>query len=182
VPAAIIASAAGALADAAVVALATASIGCVLVRTAIEWIRIDQVREQADHWLITHTGQPPNDAVLLARIGELLTPRLRTSLASRFRRIATEAATTHGPILAPAQINRRHLRPHIPDLDLLADKLADTREPVSPRGVALANRLLTHGGGPLHSPHRARELATTLPSTLHALDAGTDPTDSLDGS
>lgn len=170
-PAAVIATAAGGLAHSALAAVAASAVGCALVRVIIESLRIDQVRERADTWIITHAGEPPADAVLLARIRELLGPRTRTSLASSFRRIAAEAGARPARAISPAQINRRQIRPHVPDLDRLADRLSDLREPVAPRGVALANRLVTNHGGPLYSRRRAGELPTVLSQTLHALDS-----------
>ncbi len=62
------------------------------------------------------------------------------------------------------------MRPHIAELQLLADGLDDAERPVTPRGVALAYRLVTAGGGPLYNPRRAGELPASLRATLAALD------------
>ena len=168
-PAAAVAYVAGASDRPTALAVVTASTACVLVRAAVEFVRIQVQREQADHWIITHAGQPPNDAILQARLDELLGARLRINLAAAFRRLADDAATPRRRDLPGAQAVRCELRPYIYDVVELAEALSDLHEPVSPRGVALANRLLTEAGGPLHNSQRARELTIALPQTLRAL-------------
>jgi hypothetical protein len=169
-PAAVALYVVGAAGRPAALAVIAASTAAVLVRVVVEVVRIETQREQADRWIITHTGQPPKDTVLQARLDELLAARLRIGLGAAFRRLADDAAlTTRRRDLLSLQPTRRQLRPHVHDVMELADKLSDLNEPVSPRGVALANRLLAEAGGPLHNFQRARELAVTLPQTLRAL-------------
>lgn len=168
-PAVAVAYIAGAADRSTAIAVVTASATCVLVRAAVEFVRIQVQREQADHWIITHAGQPPNDAVLRARLDELLGARLRINLAAAFRRLADDAAAPRGRDLPGVQAVRCELRPYIHDVVELAETLSDLHEPVSPRGVALASRLLTDAGGPLHNSQRARELTIALPQTLRAL-------------
>jgi hypothetical protein len=153
----------------AALAVVAASTAGVLARVAVEVVRIEIQRERVDRWIITHTGQPPNDTVLQARLDELLAARLRLGLGAAFRRLAEDALTTRHRDLLGLQPTRRQLRPHVHDVMELADTLSDLPKPVSPRGVALANRLLASAGGPLHNSQRARELAVTLPQTLRAL-------------
>jgi hypothetical protein len=168
-PAAVALYVVGAAGRPAALAVIAASTAAVLVRVVVEVVRIETQREQADRWIITHTGQPPKDTVLQARLDELLAARLRIGLGAAFRRLADDALTTRRRDLLGLQPTRRQLRPHAHDVMELADKLSDLHETVSPRGVALANRLLAEAGGPLHSSQRARELAVTLPQTLRAL-------------
>jgi hypothetical protein len=167
--AAVAASAAGLESVTVLAAVAASAIVCAVVRAVIERTRIELVRERADEWIVSRTGQPPADTLLLARIDELTSARLRGDLARSFRRIAADAASA-GRALTPSQHNRRALRPHIAELQLLADGLDNAERPVTPRGVALAYRLVTAGGGPLYNPGRAGELPASLRATLAALD------------
>jgi len=166
---ALVALAAGVETRTVVVAVAASAIVCALVRAGVEHARIETARDRADRWIACRIGQPPSDAVLLARIEELMSPSLRADLARSFRRIAADAATC-GRALTPAQHNRRVLREHIDQLRRMADRLADPAQPVTPRGVALVHGLVTAGGGPLYNPRRAEELPARLAAALAALD------------
>ncbi len=167
---ALVALAAGVETRTVVVAVAASAIVCALVRGVIEHARIEAARERADRWIACRIGQPPSDAVLLARIEELTSPRLRAHLARSFRRIAADAVESGGRALTPAQHNRRVLRAHVDALRRMADRLADPAQPVTPRGVALVHGLVTAGGGPLYNPKRADELPARLAAALAALD------------
>jgi hypothetical protein len=102
-------------------------------------------------------------------MAELESRRLRADLARSFRRIAADAMS-RGRALTPAQHNRRALRSHLAQLAQVAERLADPAQPVTPRGVALAHRLVTSGGGPLYNSRRAEELPARLNAVLVALD------------
>ncbi len=167
--AAVVASAARLESETVFAAVAVSALVCALARAVVERTRIELARERADSWIVSRTGQPPTDAVLLARIGELTGARLRGDLARSLRRVAADAVSS-GRALTPSQHNRRALRPHVAEVRLLAERLADTDTPVTPRGVALAYRLVTAGGGPLYNPGRADELPAGLRATLAALD------------
>jgi hypothetical protein len=166
---ALVALAAGVEARTVLVAVAASAIVCALVRAVVEHLRIEAARERADRWIGMRAGQPPPDELLLARMAELESPRLRADLARSFRRIAADAMS-RGRALTPAQHNRRALRSHVDELARVADRLADPAQPVTPRGVALAHRLVTAGGGPLYNSRRAEELPASLNSAAAALD------------
>jgi hypothetical protein len=167
--AAVAAAAARLESEAVLAAVAASALVCAIVRAVVERTRIELIRERADAWIVSRTGQPPADAVLLARIDELASARLRGDLARSLRRVASDALSS-GRALTPSQHNRRGLAPHVAALRLLADRLADAEVPATPRGVALAYRLVTAGGGPLYNPRRADELPASLRATLAALD------------
>jgi len=167
--AALAASAARLESETVLAAVAASALVCALVRAVVERTRIELAREHADAWIVSRTGQPPADAVLLARIDELTSARLRGDLARSFRRVAADAGSA-GRALTPSQHNRRALAPHVCELQRLAERLADMGAPVTPRGVALAYRLVTAGGGPLYNARRADELPAGLRATLAALD------------
>jgi hypothetical protein len=166
-----VAFAGGMLSPRALAAVAVSAIACALVRAAVEHARIETARDNADRWIGAHAGRPPSEEILRARIDELQSPRTRTELARAYRRIALEAMGAGRP-LTPAQLNRRRLRRHADDLLQLAARLDDLSSPVTPRGVALAHRLVTAGGGPLYNSRDDDALLANLNATLSALDAG----------
>jgi hypothetical protein len=67
-------------------------------------------------------------------------------------------------------VNRPAMRAHHDLLVRFADRLADLKHPVSPRGVILAQRVLGDGAGPLFNPARADELGPALAAALQRLD------------
>jgi hypothetical protein len=152
-----------------VLAVAASAVLCAVVRAGVEHVRIESARQRADDWLAMRVGHAPADEVLVARIDELLDPKLRATLTRSFRRIACDAVS-QGRIVTPAQNNRRVLREHVCELEALADRLGDRTLPVTPRGMALAYRLVTTGGSPLYRPTCADEVSSRLGAALLALD------------
>ena len=167
--AAIAASLAGLESTSVFAAVAASAAVCAFVRTGVEHERIELRREKADGWISTRCGEQPDDAMLLARIDELRSPRLRRTLARSLRRVAHDVHSFGRPT-TPAQHNRRILKPHAEQIRLLAERLDDRTRPVGPRGMAMAYRLVTMGGGPLYNSRRAQELPAHLNATLGALD------------
>ncbi len=167
--AAVAASLAGLESASVFAAVAASAAICALVRVGVEHERIELRRERADGWLSTRCGEQPGDEMLLARMDELADPRLRRTLARSFRRVARDV-NSFGRPMTPAQHNRRTLRPHAEQIRRLADRLDDRTRPASPRGMAMAYRLITMGGGPLYNSGRAQELPAHLNATLGALD------------
>jgi hypothetical protein len=167
--AAVAASLAGFESTSVFAAVAASAALCAVVRVAVEHERIELRRESADGWLSTRCGRQPDDEMLLARLDELCDPRLRRTLARSFRRVARDVHNFGRPT-TPAQYNRRALRPHAEQIRRLADRLDDRARPVHPRGMAMAYRLITMGGGPLYNSGRAQELPAHLNATLGALD------------
>jgi hypothetical protein len=167
--AAVAASLAGLESTSVFAAVAASAAVCALVRVGVEHERIELRREHADGWLSQRCGAQPDDGMLLARLDELADPRLRRTLARSFRRIAGDVHSFGRPT-TPAQYNRRTLRLHAEQIRRLADRLDDRTRPVHPRGMAMAYRLITMGGGPLYNSGRAPELPVHLNATLGALD------------
>ena len=167
--AAVAASLAGLESTSVFAAVAASAAVCALVRVGVEHERIELRREHADGWLSMRCGEQPDDGMLLARLQELADPRLRRTLARSFRRVARDVHSFGRP-MTPAQHNRRPLRPHTEQIRRLADRLDDRTRPAHPRGMAMAYRLITMGGGPLYNSRRAQELPAHLNATLGALD------------
>lgn len=173
VPAAFAAVALGVISTAALAAVAASAALCALVRAAVECVRVEALRDRADAWIIAHAVGRPSDDLVRRRMRELTHPRTRAALATSIRRIAEDSrAGGWSWMMYP---NHRGIREHRRELVDLARELGDLSRPVAPRGVALAHRLVTGAGGPLHDPHRADELPAAVRDTIAALDrAGGD--------
>lgn len=174
VPAAAVAVMLGLISQPALAAVAASAAACALVRAAIESIRVEALRDRADGWIVSHAGGQPSDEVVLARMCELTDPRTRVTLAASYRVIAEWSDQTGWN---RTYSNRRRLRPQRRELQRLARELGDLSRPVAPRGVALAHRLITGAGSPLHDPRRADELPAVVRQTIAALagPSGSDP-------
>jgi hypothetical protein len=168
VPVAAAATLAGRLAWAALIAVTIASAACAAGRAAHGWVQIVNMRETADRWIISRSGVQPTDALLQARLDELVSAKSRTQLAAALRRIATNARQ-HGWKLATIPTNQK-LRPYADELARIADALGDTQTPVSARGIAMVNQLISQGGSPLYDSRQAEALPSTLRFTLLALE------------
>jgi hypothetical protein len=167
VPAAAAAVALGVISRPALAAVAGSAVLCGLVRAAIESVRIELLRDRADGWILAHAVGQPADDVVRGRMRELTDPRTRRRLAASIR-VVTDASDAAGwNRLYP---NRGRIRAHRRELHHLARRLADVSHPVTPRGVALAHRLVTAAGGPLYDPRRGDELAAAIRATIAALD------------
>ena len=170
-PAAAVAATFGIVSRPALVAVLVSAALCALVRASIESIRIELLRDRADAWILAHAAGQPTDEIVLRRMRELADPRTRTRLATSIRVIADAPDVAGWSRLYP---NRRRIRAHRHELHHLARELGDLSRPVNPRGVALAERLLTAAGGPLHNPHGADELSVAVRDTIAALDGAGD--------
>jgi hypothetical protein len=169
VPVAALAATAGVLSTNTLVAVVIAAAICLAGRSVAELARAQRRRAQADRWILSHAGARPDDRLIEARVHELVAPRTRTTLAATLRRIAIEAIASPQVYRTPVSVNRRNLAAHAGALLELAHELEDVEHPVSPRGVALAEHLVTEVGSPLYAPARARELPVRLAQTLAAM-------------
>ncbi len=104
------------------------------------------------------SGASPESSVLLAvRAHDLVTDRHRCSLATAMDRIVSEATAAGPRRVTAVPVNWDAVLVAETDLRELAERLR-TPAPVPARGVALVDRLLTDGKGPLFNPARAAEL------------------------
>jgi hypothetical protein len=171
VPAATVAATFGVVSRPALVAVLMSAALCALIRASIESIRIELLRDRADAWILAHAAGQPTDEIVLWRMRELADPRTRARLATSIRVIADTSDLAGWNRPYP---NRRRIRAHRHELRRLARELGDLSRPVNPRGVALAQRLLTAAGGPLHDPHGADDLSDAVRDTIAALDGAED--------
>jgi hypothetical protein len=166
-PAALAAAMLGAISGPALAAVVVSATLCALVRAAIESVRIELLRDRADAWIVAHAVGQPTDDVVVRRMRELIDPHTRATLATSIRLVADASELTGWNWRYP---HRRRIRAHRRELRHLARELGDLSRPVTPRGVALARRLLTAAGGPLHDAHRPDELSAAVRDTIAALD------------
>jgi hypothetical protein len=127
------------------------------------WRSIRASRRAADAELL----RAPLPPLRLAwRAAELVAPKRRLELARSVHRVVRSADPRYLRSAHPT--NRVAVRGSADDLVAMADRLADLEHPVSPRGILLAERLLTDGSGPLYDRERAAE----LPGYVHLATAG----------
>jgi hypothetical protein len=121
------------------------------------WARVsDQIRARVfaraiDEKLL-NGGAANRSAVVIVRRARLLSLRYRSSVAAALRRLV-DAARRHdrNPFVAKIPIQEGEVLENEPLILTLADELEE-EENVSPRGVILADRLITDGSSPIYWP------------------------------
>jgi hypothetical protein len=139
-----------------------------LVRGAVRFVDLSRERARADDWIRVHSETRPSPAFVEARIDELVAPRTRRMLSKSLRGAAKAAAGP--PSLGASPLNYAALRPVAPLIEDLADRLAQTDRPASPRGVLLSLDLLRQPSGPMYRRDQTRRLARSIRYTLNVLD------------
>jgi hypothetical protein len=152
-------------AAAASVAASSLVTGC--LRSVYECARLARRRRRIDRWLAWGIGQPPPDALIGARMRQLVSPGERRRVARTLRSIREQG-------LRPAAyrasvVNPRAAAQNGAALERLAVRLEALDESVAARGVARVLELLADGVGPLYDPRRARELGPALDRALREL-------------
>jgi hypothetical protein len=115
-------------------------------------------------------GVSPDTSALLAIRGERLTGRrYRTRMAAGLARVVRDAEATSRGFSAAVRPDRREV---IAARTVLAalDRRLRGEEPVSPRGVALLESLLTDGMSPLYRPTESGALGSRLRLAAAALE------------
>lgn len=116
-------------------------------------------------------GTPPETTALLAlRAATLVRPKVRHRFARSLQQIMRYAASA-GPhrsvVLTP--LTCRNILNAAVELNRLTERLVSPC-PVSARGVAMVEILLTDGAGPLYYPARASQLPASVGAAMDALD------------
>ncbi len=97
------------------------------------------------------------------RADELTSPRERRRLARGLRSVLKLIDRPGSIAVTPVPLNWRAIRRERQTVEEVASLLADTRRPVSPRGVLLARRLvLDYLESPLYARRKANELHQVL--------------------
>ena len=116
---------------------------------AIDRVRVWMHTPRLDAQL-AEGASPESSSVLAVRARRLLGRQHRDALARSYRRIVRDALEPQAGSLRRIAPRRRRVKAAISELTGLADALAQP-EPVSVRGVAQAQLLLTDGAGPLYA-------------------------------
>ncbi len=114
-------------------------------------------------------ASPDGDVVVALRARHLTSDRTRRALAGGVRRAVREAEDPLASAFSPVPRNRSAIMTARADLEQLRSTLL-AGGPVSPRGVALAEDLLTDGQGPLYNHRTRQDLARRVHATIEALD------------
>ena len=100
----------------------------------------------------------------------MLHARSRKALARSLEGVITSLDPNRLPGASP--LNRAGLRPYVPELRALAERVGDLDRPASRRGLQLVRTLLTDGGSPLYDRERIHELPATIKTIAVALEIG----------
>ena len=117
---------------------------------------------------IAEGADPHGNPELARRALQLSSPRFRAGLAADLLRIV-EAAEEARPVLtSQVPLNRHEIRA---ERELFAELARDLRssDAVSPRGVAMVERLLTDGYSPCYATSREGELRLAMRHARAAL-------------
>jgi hypothetical protein len=106
---------------------------------------------------------------LTARAWQITRPSARERLAAGLDRVLVDAARPRRERSARVPVCRAEVEVARREILRLVERLRDPR-PVYPRGVALARRLLTDGGGPLYAASANDELWRQVRRAAAALD------------
>ena len=115
---------------------------------------------------IVHRRTPP--LRLAWRVEELVSTKNRLDLAHSLRSVVRDSGPEYLPTASP--VNRGAVRAESEALLDIATRIADLDRPVAPKGLVLADGLLTDGSGPLYDRERVGELPALLDATLVALE------------
>lgn len=129
------------------------------------------LRTLADNQIVKG-ARPTSTPLLTWRASDLVSSRNRRTLARTLRTIEAEAVEPRVPTSSP--INRRGIRPHVDIVHALAVRVGTLDQPVNPRGMALVERLICDGFGPLYVTGKAGQLQGALERCLSALDPSGD--------
>jgi hypothetical protein len=113
---------------------------------------------------------PSSSEALELRARHLLSEMVRGRLADGLE-TAVRRASSPPVFSSKAPVNRRGVRMAGPEILAMAAELRENAD-CDPRGVALAERLLTDGASPLYSRASDRELLTSVRNASLALKRG----------
>ena len=150
-----------------------AAAACLLValgQVARMRLALARRRRTADRLLRTGVRVHPQSELLMWRAAELTSDHNRKMLAGSLRRVVREV--DRPSLMTAVPLNRRNLRPHLPLVRWLADRLASLERPVAAQGMVLVEELLRDGFvSPLYLGGRREGLREIIERCLAALDA-----------
>ena len=119
-------------------------------------------------------ADPSDDPLLTLRAERLLTPAERAMTAAGLERVVATAQKPSTPFSAAVPIRRGAVRGARRELMALAGDLRHLRS-VRPRGVAIAERLLTDPGSPLYTAQSSDEVVSAVRAAAAWLPAYSQP-------
>lgn len=139
-----------------------------------EWTLGDRVRArwacaELDHRL-AEGADPGKDPLLKRRADRLVSPGSRAAVAKGLERVVASVDKPKSPLTAAVPVRRRPVRGARHDLMALAGDLRHMRAP-QPRGVAMAERLITDPGSPLYTAASSEEIERAVREAAHWLSA-----------
>jgi hypothetical protein len=120
---------------------------------------------------IAHGADPSASPELGRRARQLTSRRTRAGLAAGLRRVVEEADCPQRSYSAAVPVHRRQVLRERGFLVAIAEDLLSDDE-LSPRGIALVERLLRDGSSPLYSPTYEEALHAQLTHARAALHLG----------
>ena len=148
---------------------ATAGLLVALGQVARMRLALARRRRTADRLLRTGVKVHPQSELLTWRAAELTSDRTRRMMARSLGGIVREVE--HPSLVTAVPLNRRGLRPDLPLVRSLIDRLASVERPVTAHGMVLVEQLLTDGfSSPFYLGGRREEVSGTVEHCLAALD------------
>jgi hypothetical protein len=115
---------------------------------------------------LLHGGVADGDPVVIVRRARLINRRYRSKVAAALRRLVEAARRPErNPFVARLPLCEREVLDSEPQIRTLADELEE-EDRVSPRGVILAERLITDGSSPIYPPAPHQRAVETVESAV----------------
>jgi hypothetical protein len=138
-------------------------------------MRAGWAREELNRRL-AEGADPGRDPLLRARADRLVTSASRAALAAGLERVVATLDGPATPLSSEVAVRRRHVHGARHELMRLAGELRHMRV-VRPRGVAMAERLLTEPSSPLYTAESSIEIARAAREAAEAMRADDWPAD-----
>ena len=123
-------------------------------------VRVRWARDELDHRLAAG-ADPGEDPLLRRRADRLVTLASRAELAAGLERVVASVEEPKTPFTAAVPVRRRPVRGARHDLMALAGDLRHMPDP-RPRGVAMAERLITDPSSPLYTATSSEEVRSAV--------------------
>jgi hypothetical protein len=150
------------------VAVALLFAAAAAVRLVQKWFAVRRLRAVADRVILRGGDLSSTSPLILWRTTELTSRRHRRAIAAEAARLARELDASMLPGAVP--LNRAAVRPYRQELEALAALLGGP-EPISARGVLLAQQLLSSPASPLYDRSEATMLEPRLRRVFSTLRA-----------
>jgi hypothetical protein len=138
-----------------------------LVRLGQQWLVVRRLRSVADRLILRGRDHTATSPLIAWRSVELTSAQHRHAIAGDVTRLAHELDASRLPGAVP--LNRAAVRPFRQELEALAARL-DGPDPVTARGMLLAQQLVSNPASPLYDRDAAERLGPTLRRVMSTLE------------